>query len=67
MSRLTEREREVARLLAQGVKPSQIAARLCVSTSTVKTHISNMRNKTGAQSTLELAVQAARASVGSNS
>ncbi len=60
MSKLTQREREVVQLLGQGMRPTQIAERLCVSHSTVKTHIANMRDKTGATSTLELAVQAAR-------
>lgn len=60
MSKLTQREREVAKLLGQGMQPTQIAKRLCVSHSTVKTHIANMRDKTGANSTLELAVQVAR-------
>lgn len=63
MSRLTNREREVAELLSRGVRPVEIAQRLCVSHSTVKTHISHMREKTGAGSTLELACQAARAGV----
>jgi DNA-binding NarL/FixJ family response regulator len=61
MSKLTQREREVVELLGRGMRPTQIAERLCVSHSTVKTHISHMRDKTGASSTLELAVQAARA------
>lgn len=65
MSQLTDREREVVKLLSQGMRPTQIAERLCVSHSTIKTHIANMRGKTGASSTLELAVQAARAGVGS--
>ena len=60
MSKLTQREREVVQLLGQGMRPTQIAEKLCVSHSTVKTHIANMRDKTGASSTLELAVQAAR-------
>ncbi len=64
MSKLTSREREVVDLLSRGMKPAQIADALCVSHSTVKTHISHMRDKTGAASTLELAVQAARAGVG---
>lgn len=60
MSKLTQREREVVQLLGQGMRPTQIAEQLCVSHSTIKTHIANMRDKTGAGSTLELAVQAAR-------
>lgn len=63
MSRLTNREREVVELLGRGMRPAQIAERLCVSHSTVKTHIAHMRDKTGAGSTLELACQAARAGV----
>lgn len=59
MSKLTRREREVVELLGRGMKPAQIADALCVSHSTVKTHISHMRDKTGAGSMLELACQAA--------
>lgn len=66
MSKLTQRERQVVELLSRGMKPAQIADTLCVSHSTIKTHISHMRDKTGAASTLELAVQAARATVQSN-
>lgn len=61
MTRLTQREREVVELLGRGMKPVQIADRLCVSHSTVKTHVLHVREKTGACSTLELACQAARA------
>lgn len=63
MSRLTSREREVVELLGRGMRPAQIAERLCVSHSTVKTHVLHVREKTGAGSTLELACQAARAGV----
>lgn len=66
MSKLTQREREVVDLLSQGMKTTQIADALCVSPSTVKSHILHMRDKTGAASTLELAVQAARAGAGGN-
>lgn len=60
MSKLTTREREVVELLGRGMRPRQIAAQLCVSHSTVKTHVAHVREKTGASSTLELACQAAR-------
>jgi DNA-binding NarL/FixJ family response regulator len=63
MSKLTNREREVVELLGRGMRPTQIAAQLCVSHSTVKTHVAHVREKTGAGSTLELACQAARAGV----
>ena len=64
MSGLTQREREVIELLGRGMRPTQIAQALCVSHSTVKTHIAHVCEKSGASSTLELAVQAARAGQG---
>lgn len=63
MSKLTRREREVVELLGRGMRPTQIAVQLCLSHSTVKTHVRHVREKVGARSTLELAVQAARAGV----
>ena len=44
---LTAREAEVLRLLAQGLANAQIAEKLFVSQSTVKTHINNLFAKTG--------------------
>ncbi len=44
---LTEREAEVLRLMAQGLSNSQIAERLVVNQSTVKTHINHIFAKTG--------------------
>lgn len=63
MSKLTDREREVVEMLSRGMRPSQIADALCVSHSTIKTHIVNVCAKTGAQGTLDLAVSAARGGV----
>lgn len=63
MSSLTDREREVVELLSRGMRPSQIADALCVSHSTIKTHIVNVCAKTGAQGTFDLAVSAARVGV----
>jgi len=45
--RLTPKEQEVAALIRQGLTNPQIAAQLCVSRETVKTHVSNILSKQG--------------------
>jgi LuxR family maltose regulon positive regulatory protein len=47
---LSERELEVLRLIAQGDSNPEIAAKLVVAVSTVKTHVNNIFTKLGAQS-----------------
>ena len=42
LSALTARERDVAQLIAEGFTNEQIALRLCISLSTVKSHIQNI-------------------------
>jgi DNA-binding NarL/FixJ family response regulator len=57
---LTPREQEVMVLLAEGYSPKEIAARLFISPKTVENHRSNIMNKLGLHSTLELVRYAAR-------
>jgi DNA-binding CsgD family transcriptional regulator len=60
MANLTNREREIVDLLAQGKRLTEIAAMLQMSYSTVTWHAQNIRAKTDTLSTFELAVKAAR-------
>jgi NarL family two-component system response regulator LiaR len=50
---LTEREKEVLTLLAQGKSNSKIAALLSISLATVKFHLSNIYTKLGVKSRVE--------------
>jgi DNA-binding NarL/FixJ family response regulator len=60
-SRLTERELDVLRLVAEGISSPDIAATLFVSIHTVRKHIQNAMTKLGAHSKLEAVVLASRA------
>ena len=57
---LTEREREVLRLLARGKANKQIAAALFVSEKTVKAHVSSILMKLGVNSRTQAALYALR-------
>jgi NarL family two-component system response regulator LiaR len=57
---LTDREREVLNLLVEGLNNTQIAGRLVVSPSTVKSHVSNILSKLGVSSRTEAVTLALR-------
>jgi NarL family two-component system response regulator LiaR len=59
-SDLTERERVVLALMVEGLNNTQIAARLVVSPSTIKTHVSNILAKLGVASRSEAVALALR-------
>jgi DNA-binding NarL/FixJ family response regulator len=60
---LTERERDVIRLVAQGRSNSEIAEALVISDKTVKTHISNILSKLNLQDRTQLAIYAIKNSL----
>ena len=57
---LTEREREVLALMVEGLNNTQIAGRLSVSPSTIKSHVSNILSKLGVASRTEAVTLALR-------
>lgn len=58
---LTPREREILCLLAEGLGNKQIARRLGVEVTTVRTHLSRLYEKLGLESRVELALYGAQA------
>jgi DNA-binding NarL/FixJ family response regulator len=58
LERLTPREREVLKLMAEGVPSRAIAAELGISYTTVRTHIRSLGNKLAVHSKLEAIVKA---------
>jgi DNA-binding NarL/FixJ family response regulator len=58
--RLTAREHEIARYVAEGLRNAEIAQRLAISESTVKTHLNNIFQKLHLRDRVELALHALR-------
>lgn len=58
LSRLSERERQIAYYVARGMKNKDIGQELSISENTVKRHLQSIFTKTGAHDRLELAVLA---------
>jgi DNA-binding NarL/FixJ family response regulator len=58
LERLTDREREVMALVAEGLTNREIAQRLFVSPATAKTHVSRAMGKLGARDRAQLVVLA---------
>ncbi|MEO1185690.1 MAG: response regulator transcription factor, partial [Cyanobacteria bacterium J06636_27] len=59
LSILTPRELDVARLVAMGATNHEIAEELCITTSTVKTHINSIFNRLNLKNRAQLAIHAA--------
>ena len=57
---LTERERAVLALMVEGLNNTQIAGRLTVSASTIKSHVSHILSKLGVTSRTEAVALAIR-------
>lgn len=55
---LSLREQQVVALLGEGLANSEIGARLCISTYTVKSHVRNAMEKTGLRTRVLLALSA---------
>jgi two-component system nitrate/nitrite response regulator NarL len=58
MAKLTEREREVIRLIGEGIKNRQIAERMYISEATVRHHLTSVFAKLGVADRFELVIYA---------
>ncbi len=61
---LTDREREILDLLAQGLSNSEIAIKLSISLKTVRNHVSNIFNKLQVTDRVQAAIRAREAGMG---
>jgi DNA-binding NarL/FixJ family response regulator len=65
-SELTEREREILDLIAQGRSNVEIAKNLSISLKTVRNHVSNIYNKMQVTDRVQAAIRAREAGLGGN-
>jgi NarL family two-component system response regulator LiaR len=66
LQELTEREREVLGMIAQGLTNHEIAEEMVISEKTVKTHVSNLLDKLGLEDRTRAAIWALKHGLGSN-
>jgi DNA-binding NarL/FixJ family response regulator len=57
---LTSRERDIVRLVAQGLRNGEVAKKLFISEETVKTHLNNIFRKLDLRDRVELTLYAVR-------
>ncbi|MEZ0327826.1 MAG: response regulator [Fimbriimonas sp.] len=55
-NRLSERERQVAQMIAEGLSNQEIAERMCITLHTVKTHVSRVLSKLQFRDRVSLAI-----------
>ncbi len=60
INRLSEREKDVVKLIGQGLKNKRISTELCISETTVRHHLTSIYSKLGVSDRLELLVYAHR-------
>jgi DNA-binding NarL/FixJ family response regulator len=60
ITRLSEREKEVVKLIGKGLKNKRISTELCISETTVRHHLTSIYSKLGVSDRLELLVYAHR-------
>ncbi|AKE39681.1 response regulator transcription factor [Corynebacterium camporealensis] len=53
---MSQREKEIAQLVAEGLNNSEIAQRLYISTTTVKTHIKHIMDKLEVTNRIHIAI-----------